>query len=222
MRKQYCLLAISAALLTPGAPAQASTLIGENFSRTSNGETVQATFTNPVGATTTRRYSGLIEIIVSGRGYITFPQAQADAFYGLYGSNSSPQSGGNYYTLSLGSPSDPLLAVRPDQTVLRGITFINNIGPVPAGTRPDYEPLSRYNFVVDLGLLNIQDEQLQFGVTEGFYGDNDGYYDVSVYQLGNVVPGVPEPGTWAVMIIGFGVIGSALRRRKALRLRPAG
>ncbi len=222
MGKQGFLFAIGAALLMVGAPAQASTLIGQNFNRASNGETVRATFTNPIGATTTRRYSGLIEIIVSGRGFITFPHAQADAFYGLYGSNSSPQSGGNYYTLSLGSPSQPLGASRPDQTVLRGITFINTIGQVPSGTRPDYEPSSRYNFVVDLALFNIQqNEMLQFGITEGFYGDNDGYYDVTVYQLGNAVPGVPEPATWAVMIIGFGVIGSALRRRKALRLRPA-
>jgi hypothetical protein len=28
-------------------------------------------------------------------------------------------------------------------------------------------------------------------------------------------PGIPEPATWAFMILGFGVIGGALRRRKA-------
>jgi hypothetical protein len=27
---------------------------------------------------------------------------------------------------------------------------------------------------------------------------------------------VPEPATWALMILGFGSVGTALRRRKAL------
>ena len=29
-----------------------------------------------------------------------------------------------------------------------------------------------------------------------------------------VIPGVPEPGVWAMLIVGFGVIGSALRRQR--------
>ena len=32
---------------------------------------------------------------------------------------------------------------------------------------------------------------------------------------------VPEPATWAMMIIGFGAIGGALRRRQAVRVRYA-
>jgi hypothetical protein len=28
------------------------------------------------------------------------------------------------------------------------------------------------------------------------------------------VPGVPEPGTWAMMLVGFGIVGSALRKRR--------
>ena len=31
---------------------------------------------------------------------------------------------------------------------------------------------------------------------------------------GQVVTGVPEPGTWAMMLIGFGAVGFAMRRRK--------
>nr|WP_314446165.1 PEPxxWA-CTERM sorting domain-containing protein [uncultured Sphingomonas sp.] len=31
------------------------------------------------------------------------------------------------------------------------------------------------------------------------------------------LPAVPEPGTWATMLLGFGVIGSALRSRRARR-----
>lgn len=32
----------------------------------------------------------------------------------------------------------------------------------------------------------------------------------------DVVPGIPEPGTWALMIAGFGMAGAALRRRRTL------
>ena len=32
---------------------------------------------------------------------------------------------------------------------------------------------------------------------------------------------VPEPGTWLTMLLGFGVIGSTLRRRAALRATAA-
>jgi hypothetical protein len=32
------------------------------------------------------------------------------------------------------------------------------------------------------------------------------------------IPGVPEPATWTVMILGFGVIGSALRKRQRVRM----
>lgn len=34
--------------------------------------------------------------------------------------------------------------------------------------------------------------------------------------LAPVAPGVPEPSTWALLILGFGAVGGALRRRRAL------
>jgi hypothetical protein len=34
-------------------------------------------------------------------------------------------------------------------------------------------------------------------------------------------PAVPEPGTWATMLLGFGLIGWRIRRRAARRLLPA-
>lgn len=39
----------------------------------------------------------------------------------------------------------------------------------------------------------------------------------------NVVGGVPEPSTWAMMLFGFGAIGTAMRRRRKPRhlLQPA-
>ena len=39
------------------------------------------------------------------------------------------------------------------------------------------------------------------------------------YQLRDVAGAVPEPATWAFMILGFGLIGGAVRQRKAGALR---
>jgi len=35
---------------------------------------------------------------------------------------------------------------------------------------------------------------------------------------GNAVPGVPEPATWAMMLLGFGAVGAAMRRDKKVAL----
>jgi PEP-CTERM motif len=35
---------------------------------------------------------------------------------------------------------------------------------------------------------------------------------------GNVVPGVPEPSTWGMLILGFGIVGASLRRRARLQM----
>ena len=35
----------------------------------------------------------------------------------------------------------------------------------------------------------------------------------------NATPGVPEPATWGLMIVGFGAMGLALRRREQVRVR---
>jgi NADH/NAD ratio-sensing transcriptional regulator Rex len=36
----------------------------------------------------------------------------------------------------------------------------------------------------------------------------------------DVVRAVPEPATWAMMIVGFGLIGRALRRKRAAGRKP--
>jgi PEP-CTERM motif-containing protein len=47
--------------------------------------------------------------------------------------------------------------------------------------------------------------------------------DVGGSFTGNITirPAVPEPGTWALMILGFGGIGLAMRRRRTLRAQAA-
>ena len=43
-------------------------------------------------------------------------------------------------------------------------------------------------------------------------------YDNLRFEITSVAPGaaVPEPATWAMMIVGFGAAGALLRRRRVL------
>lgn len=46
---------------------------------------------------------------------------------------------------------------------------------------------------------------------------NTGYAGDLLTPTNPVVPGVPEPATWAMLLLGFGVIGAAMRKRPAKR-----
>jgi hypothetical protein len=59
--------------------------------------------------------------------------------------------------------------------------------------------------------------RLRFGVVNSgdFNFDTGLAYDGALID-GEVIPGIPEPTTWAMMIIGFGLVGFAARRRPAI------
>lgn len=44
--------------------------------------------------------------------------------------------------------------------------------------------------------------------------DTQGYSNAVLYRASAVTAAVPEPGTWALMLLGFGGIGTAMRRRR--------
>lgn len=46
-------------------------------------------------------------------------------------------------------------------------------------------------------------------------GDSDPYYSSQLLLDDVAVTAVPEPGAWALMILGFGALGATLRRRRA-------
>lgn len=51
--------------------------------------------------------------------------------------------------------------------------------------------------------------------------DGFGFDDLSVGSVTQVMPAVPEPATWAMMIGGFGMVGGSMRRRRAVRVAYA-
>ena len=63
---------------------------------------------------------------------------------------------------------------------------------------------------------------LQFDSSHpAFEVDNIGFYGSAIPQLSGLVPSVPEPATWAMMLAGFGMVGAAMRKRPQQRTTVA-
>jgi hypothetical protein len=83
-----------------------------------------------------------------------------------------------------------------DRGFATGLLFRSTSGFVPVGARS----------------VNVN---LQMTRTAGAY--NDGYADnLSLVLRGGGDAGVPEPSAWALMLMGFGGLGAALRRRRVV------
>ncbi len=67
------------------------------------------------------------------------------------------------------------------------------------------------NFLVPTGATKFY-----FGIPDafGFNGDVDYYFDNN--GSFSVTTSVPEPASWALMIVGFGLVGATMRRRQGL------
>lgn len=72
-----------------------------------------------------------------------------------------------------------------------------------------------YNLGANNNLVATSSGQLELFYWDSNNGDNAGSISF------NILNGVPEPGTWAMMILGFGLIGTALRRARKPRAQTA-
>lgn len=189
-------------------PAQAATSIASAYTRISPGENIVAPFTAPTGVSTTRSYTGPVEVRVSGTGF-SLGSTINDAFY-----LTATQTGlaGNFYHLGIGIPGQMLAPGDNTRGAERFITFIDGVGAVAPGAIPAYASDNTYRFVADFG---AGFRFLNFGVLDGNFADNGGQYNITLWQLSRG-GAVPEPGTWAMMLIGFGAVGFAVRRGKAV------
>lgn len=75
--------------------------------------------------------------------------------------------------------------------------------------------------------FDIGNGQNFFGITAtggdtissiSFNTNGSGVTDLRQLRIGGVTAAVPEPGTWALMLFGFGAVGVSLRRRRTTHL----
>ena len=87
-------------------------------------------------------------------------------------------------------------------------------GPIYRAALPDATNQAAYTLTTNPITFTLASAQsVNFFIFDSNYGDNRG--GVSV-RLDSSDPGaVPEPTTWAVMLVGFGATGAMLRRRRS-------
>ncbi len=135
---------------------------------------------------TTEKYDGLLLVSVSGSGQ-SLSTAQNDAFYvftNISGDEIVPYNDSRFYQLS--ASGEPLFdwnmgLPSVGSEIKNSIVFDVDAGIVVEGSYvPEFQEDHEYNFVVDLG---SESEFLNFGVSDGRFGDNSGVYDITVVQL---------------------------------------
>ncbi len=87
------------------------------------------------------------------------------------------------------------------------------------GTDLTLTPSGTYNFKAESLLPIASQTNPQTLVVSGNVTGGSATYSGNVAF--RAAPAVPEPGTWALMILGFGVVGYAMRRRPSVRFAQA-
>lgn len=78
----------------------------------------------------------------------------------------------------------------------------------------------QFNFYVNAGGLNIKEDFASTGIFSWDLPDNVSFVSSSgVFMAAANASGVPEPTTWAMMLVGFGAIGFTMRRKQHQTLR---
>lgn len=124
-----------------------------------------------------------------------------------------------------GLPLSPVIEgsfdVDSDDGPLVPLSGIQNLS-MQVGTRLYTEAdLAGFSFAAFAGNGDFSHFQLQFGGTEEvgqggarFVQDGNTYACNHCVRITSDVDPIPEPATWALMIMGFGAAGASLRRRR--------
>ena len=201
MMKPFVALALGLALAVSGA-AQASTFVAANNS----GTTDLGAFGAGAYLITATGVSGLVGVPGNG-GFDINPD----------GSLNQPVTAGGYgYFNPNGSSFDVNSGYGPGGSAIRlgalmgsftPVLPLGNVGLGPAGL-PNYF-LIGYSLQVNLASAG----HIYAQVNDTFYSNDGGGFTVNVSE---VRTGVPEPATWALLILGFAGAGASLRRRRSL------
>jgi hypothetical protein len=134
-------------------------------------------------------------------GYITNPSG--GGLTQMYGLSSAGYGIGSYTFVAGDSIIQPHTATQPDGGDY-GLVPTGYVTTGDNGGVTNNQPYINNGVVFDLGAFNgslssIGNVRFQYGT------------DIT---KGSLVPGVPEPATWAMMLLGFGGIGMSMRRTR--------
>ena len=107
-------------------------------------------------------------------------------------------------------PSFPISGAAGPPIYLNALlgAFVDGSGRVLSEFAPGNGP---YIILAPVGTV-----ALEFGVNDDIFSDNSGSLNVDVSGAG----AVPEPAAWAMMLVGFGLLGASLRRPSSCRRMP--
>lgn len=209
-KRVFYLIVVAVFFIGSGQLLAGPTIGGIEYYESGLPEAVTAVFTTAEGGSTTGTYSDMVRLTVSGTGESAGAQLN-DAFWIFtnWAHNPiTPWTAGDLYQLVV--KTQPLLPLYPAYEARHFIVY-----DLDAGTEvtPTYVPTYRsdhvYSFVIDLG--TSVPSNLHFGVSDGYFLDNSGQYNIKVAQLSVI----PAPGAIMLGSIGAGLVGW-LRRRRAL------
>lgn len=123
----------------------------------------------------------------------------------------------DYSAINYGGPFSTFTVLLTNMLTGDTATYINTLIPDANGMARGYQGSQQLRF----GFLNgsvpsIGDLNFDANVNNTYRFDLIGGDNrlTTFAQIGTGVGAVPEPGTWAMMIVGFGVAGAAMRRRR--------
>lgn len=136
---------------------------------------------------------------------------------GAFASNANSPTFANYFTLTL--PNNGAVASQVGEIVVSGqnvdfssvyLTAFDEIGGMATGPQ--------YNFAINNGVSSSAILTTVGPLSSGTYRlflDGTSTNSGNGYSGTVTLAAVPEPGTWALFILGFGALGFAMRRRNA-------
>ena len=102
-----------------------------------------------------------------------------------------------------------------DLTGVTGLTFTGLTAVTPFGATAPAR--GAYDFTTSFTASSLHISYALANIVEGNYFEINQGSSVFSYTTGAVSAAVPEPATWGMMLLGFGAMGYAMRRRTKVR-----